>query len=129
MTTAASETGAVSFMPVLGAIILIVVALYFAFTAIDGVGLPMQSGRATVLGKQYRPAGQTYTRQIVGNQTLNVPQATPEMFVLDLDLDGQRVQGTTARALYEQLAAGDEVSVTYQQRRITGALQVLSVSR
>jgi hypothetical protein len=82
-----------------------------------------------VQGKQYRPAGQTYTRQIVGNQTLNVPQATPEMFVLDLDLDGQRVQGTTERALYEQLAEGDDVSVTYQQRRITGALQVQSVSR
>ena len=129
MTTAAAETGAVNFMPVLGGIILAVVAIYFLFTAVDGTGLATQSGRAAVVGKQYQPAGKTYTRQVIGNQTLNVPQATAEMFVLDLDLEGRRVQGTTNRSLYEALAAGDQVQVTYQQRRITGSLQVLTVSR
>jgi hypothetical protein len=129
MTTITSETGAISFMPVLGGIILAVVAIYFLFTAVDGMALSTQSGRAAVVDKQYRPAGKTYTRQVVGNQTLNVPQTTPEMFVLDLDLEGERAQGTTSRALYETLAAGDQVQVTYQRRRITGGLQVLTVSR
>ena len=129
MRTAASEAGAVSFMPILGGLILVVVASYFLFNAVDGTGLVSRSGRAAVVGKQYKPAGQTYTRQVIGSQTLNVPQTTPEMFVLDLDLEGQRVQGTTDRALYERISAGDQVQVTYQQRRITGALQVLDVSR
>jgi hypothetical protein len=129
MTTAASEAGAVSFMPILGGLILVVVASYFLFNAVDGTGLASRTGRAAVVGKQYRPAAQTYTRQVIGNQTLNVPQTTPEMFVLDLELEGRRVQGTTDRALYERISAGDQVQVTYQQRRITGALQVLDVSR
>jgi len=129
MRTTASEAGAVSFMPVLGAIILVLVAIYFLFQAVDGMGLASQSGRAAVVGKEYRPAGQTYTREVVGNQTLNVPKTTPEMHILELDLDGRRVQGTTDRALYESISAGDQVQVTYQQRRITGALQVVRVSR
>jgi hypothetical protein len=129
MTTALSDSGAVSFMPVLGGIILAVAAIFFLFTAVDGMALPTHTGRAAVVGKQYRPAGKTYTREVVGNQTLNVPHATAEMFVLDLDLEGRHVQSTTHRGLHEALAAGDQVQVTYQQRRITGRLQVLSVSR
>jgi hypothetical protein len=131
MTTTGAVTAAkrTKTMAMLGAFILVAVALYYAFMAYDGMGLETRSASAQVVGKDHRPAARTYSRQIINGQSLNVPMMTPEMFVLELDLAGRRVSGTTDRGLFEGIATGETVHVTYQQRRLTGALQVVSVSR
>ena len=116
-------------MYVLGGVILVAVALWFAFQAADGTGLETRRGSAVVVGKSYRPAGTTYTTTIINKQTRTVPHATPEVYVLDLDLDGARTQGATDRALYEAVSAGDRVNVAYRKRRLTSGLEVVSVSR
>ena len=116
-------------MHIVGAVILGLVALYFLFMAVDGAGLATQTAEAEVVGKEHRPPGRTYTRQVINKQTYTVPQDTPEMFVLALDMDGQRAEGVTDRALYERVESGDRVQVSYQRRRLTGAISVVSVSR
>ena len=127
--TPATPAGAPGVMTVLGAVILAAVVLYFLFTAVDGMGLATQIDSAAVAGKQHRPAARTSTPQVINGRTVNVPTTTPELFLLELDLHGRRVRGAADRTLFEDVQTGDPVQVTYQQRRFTGALQVLAVSR
>ena len=116
-------------MHVLGAMILVLVVLWFGFQAVDRLGLATQQAPATVTGKTHRAAGQTYTTTIINKQTHVVPHATAEAYVLDLDLFGARAQGMADRALYDGVKAGDRVNVSYRKRRFTGGLEVVAVSR
>lgn len=102
---------------------------YYAFQGIDRFGLSVQHGEATVIDKEYRPAGQTYTTQVINGRTHQVPQATPEMFVLTLDVDGEEAQAPVARDQYNAIHAGDQVYVEFVRRRITGNPQVTEVNR
>jgi hypothetical protein len=116
-------------MYIFGAIILVAVAGWFAFSALDRSALQTQEGRAAVTGKEHRPPGTTYTRTIINNRTVTLPQSTAEAFVLALSIDGGDAYGFTDRELYDAIEVGDSVSVTYQRRRITGAVQVIAIRR
>ncbi len=116
-------------MYVVGIVILIGVGLYYLFMAVDGMGLQERTGSAVVVGKAHREPGRTYTTQVINNRTYAVPHDTPEMFVLTLDLLGRPTEYASHRSLYDALSAGDTIRVTYQRRRLTGALQVVDVSR
>jgi hypothetical protein len=96
--------------------------------AIDGMGLADQQSTATVLDKIRHGAGRAYSTQVVGNRTLVVPQTTGEMLILSIDLDGVRSEASVDRALYDAVGSKDRVCVTYQRRRITGAVQVVAVT-
>jgi hypothetical protein len=109
-----------------GAIIALFLA-YYVFMALDRVGLDDQHATAIVLGKEHHGPGRTYVTQIINNRPLEIPQETPETFVLSLDLSGTRAEGVVARDLFDALKVGDRVQVTYQRRRLTGGLQVVSV--
>ena len=116
------------FMTVLGAVILVAVAAYYAFASVDAMGLASQTATARVMGKDHRPMSQTYTREIIGGQMRTVPHVNPEMYILQLDLNGERASGVTDQLLFDRVNVGDTVKVTYQRRRLTRALQVVSVS-
>ncbi len=126
---ATQPTKTMNFMAVAGVVILVSVALYYAFVSVDAMGLGTQTGVARVTGKEYRPVAQTYTREIIGGQMRTVPHVTPEMFVLQLDFMGERTTGLTDRDLYQGIKIGDQVHVTYQRRRLTHSLQVVTVRR
>ena len=113
----------------MAALIMLGAVGYYAFQGIDRFGLSVQHGEATVVGKEYRPAGQTYTTQVINGRTHQVPQATPEMFILTLDLEGEEAQAPVERNLYEAVNAGDEVSVSFISRRITGNPEITEVNR
>lgn len=113
----------------IGAVVVAGVLLYVAFMAVDGTGLSHQHGRAAVVGREYKPPGTTYSTQLIGGQTRAVPQVTSELYLLQLELDGRRVEAAVPKSLYDSIENGDEVSVTYQRRRITGAIQVEQVTR
>jgi hypothetical protein len=51
------------------------------------------------------------------------------VYLLDLELAGERVQGATDRESFSSAQAGDTVRVRYQRRRFTGRTQVVSLSR
>ncbi len=114
---------------VFGAVVLVGVILYYAFMAFDGMGLADHQVTATVLDKKHRGAANTYSTQIVGNRTLVVPQATPEMYVLSLDVNGIPSEILVDKMLYDAVGPKDRVRVTYQRRRFTGAVQVVTVTR
>jgi hypothetical protein len=116
-------------MYTVGIIVLVGMALYFGFMAVDGFGLETRTASAVVKGKDYRPAGQTYTTQVINNRAYTTPHTTAEMHLLLLDLSGENAAWDADQRLYDELEAGDEVHVSYQRRRLTGALQVLNVSR
>src|ERR1700733_11871365 len=120
-------TGPAQWMPVFGGVILVAIAGYFGFQALDGIGLSMQPGIAVVIGKEYRPAKKTYRTDVIGNQTRVVPQVNPEMYILKLRIGEKETVGLVERDLFNTLSNGDRLSVTYQRRRVTGGLQVVGV--
>lgn len=117
------------FFVVLGGLVLAGVVLYYAFMAVDGLGLADQQAQGTVLGKEHRPPGRTYSTQIVGNRTLVVPQTTADAYVLRLDIRGREAGALVDKDTYDAVAPNSQVTVTYQRRRLTGAIQVVAVAR
>ena len=115
--------------PLLGGFILIVVLLYFGFQAVDAAGLQPQTGTAIVLGKEHKPPGKSYRTDIVGGQTRVIPQYTPDLYILKLRIGSQETSAPVDRDLFDSVGNGDRVSVTYQRRRLTSGLQVISVRR
>jgi hypothetical protein len=118
-----------SFMPMVCAIVLAALALYFGFMAIDGFGLPEQSSLSAVLGKHFREAHQNYASQPVGNTHLVRSSTVPEMYILELDIAGTPAMAAVEKGVYDAVRNGDKLQVTYQRRRLTGTLQVTSVRR
>lgn len=128
-TTRPAQPGPPRFIYWLSALIMLGVGGYYAFMAIDGTGLDEQIGEAIVIEKEYRPAGETYSTQIINGRTHRVPQATAEAFILTLDVEGSTAQVPVERTQYQALAAGDQVQVRYIQRRLTGRIQATEVIR
>jgi hypothetical protein len=117
------------FMLVFGGLVLAGVVLYYAFMAVDGFGLADQQAQGIVIGKEHRPPGRTYSTQIVGNRTLVVPQTTSDAYVLRLDLRGREAAALVDKDTYDAVAPNSQVTVTLQRRRLTGAIQVVAVTR
>lgn len=115
--------------PLLGGLILIAVLVYFGFQAVDAAGLQPQTGTATVLGKEHKPPGKSYKTDIVGGQTRVIPQYTPDLYLLKLRFGNQETTAAVERDLFDAIAVGDQVSATYQRRRLSGGLQVIRVQR
>ena len=116
-------------MYIFGAIILVCVVGWYAFNAIDGIGLQSQTGTARVIDKEHRDAHQTYTTDIIGGQARTVARGVPEMYILKLDIAGHEATGAVDKNVYNAVNSLDVVQVTYQRRRITGRLQIVNVTR
>jgi hypothetical protein len=114
-------------MPALGAVILVAFAGYFGFTAADTMGLEPRRETVTVTSKEHVPAGTTYRTELIAGKTRTVPHAKPEQHILTFRVSGKEAEYPVERDLYESVSNGDQVEITYQQRRITGGVQVLSV--
>lgn len=125
-TTSAQPT---NIMVYLGGLILVGFVIYFCFWAINNLGLSEQSGTATVIGKAFHPAGTTYTTQKVGDRMLTIPQSTAEMYLLALRIDEKETAFAAPKEIYDRLNDGARVQVIFKRKRITGGLQVISVSR
>lgn len=125
--TLPTESGTVMYR--VGAVVLACVAIYFLFTAVNTLGLAEESGTGVVVGKAYREAGTTYHTQVIDGRSYVRPQATPDMYLLDLTIDEKSVQAEVERALFDDVEQGEQVEVVYRQHRLTGGTQVVRVSR
>jgi hypothetical protein len=110
-----------------GALVLVGVLGYFLFSAANTMGLQPSVVPARVVQTGYRAAGQTYVTQIVNNRPLVVPQAVPESWYVDVEVDGETATAAIDRALHERLRPGDQVVATIVRTRLTGAMQVIDV--
>jgi len=116
-------------MWIVGLVIVVGVALYFVFLAADGLALASRTAAAKVVAKGCRDATRSYYTEIINRVPIPQPRVTPEMYLLKLALDGREIECPVSLVLYNATHDGDQVRVTYRRRRITGALQVLNVSR
>jgi prolipoprotein diacylglyceryltransferase len=116
-------------MPFIGGVILFVVAVYYVFLGIDTWGLTDQKASAVVVGKGYRAAGTTYVTEIINKRSYVAPQATPEAYLLELEIEGQKVEALVPQEVFEAVSTSQTVEATYQRRRLTGTLQVTDVNR
>jgi len=114
-------------MPVFGGIILIGVALYFIFWAVNTLGLEHRSATATVTGKEYHPPGTSYQSQNIAGRNYTRLLRTPEQCVVLLDLLEHPAAAEVEPVFYERLKPGEQVRVTYQRRRLTGSLAVTKI--
>jgi hypothetical protein len=110
-----------------GGFILAGVLVYFGFTATNSLGLKERTGPAVIVDKAYHAAGKTYSTQKVGNRIMNLPQVTPEMYVLELEIEDKTAAFTVSKQTYDRLAAGDQIDAVYQRKRITGGLRVVAI--
>ncbi len=114
-------------MALFGAVSLVGVILYYSFMAIDGLGLSEQTVVAKIVGKEYHPAEQTYSRQVIAGRVHTLPQALGERYILKLDFNGQIAEGFTTKEFYDNVEGEEPVQIIYRQRRITNAVEVLEV--
>jgi hypothetical protein len=128
-TSTPAQVYASPFMIKVGVVMLVVVGLYFVFMAVNNLGLVDRHGIATVISKEYHDAGTTYTTQKIGNRMQTLPQTTPEMFILKLDVNGKITECAVDRRLYNSIDRGEQVKVVYKKKRILGGLQVFDVAR
>jgi hypothetical protein len=129
-TTGISQVGAAPrVMAVCGGFVLAGVLLYYGFIATNSMGLAEHEGTATVVSKEYRPAGTTYRPMVIGGRTHSVPQTTGEMFLIGLSLDGDDTVFAVDRSVFERLYNGNRVPVIYRKQRLTGDLRVDRLGR
>jgi hypothetical protein len=116
-----------NFMLYIGGLMFAGLLIYFAFTAVNSLGLKEQSATARVIVKDYKEAGSTYVTQKVGNRILTIPQSQAEMYLLGLDVQGKSSLCAVAKTVYDRLNIGDQVEVVFRRKRVTGSVEVLSV--
>src|SRR5262245_973955 len=112
-----------------GIVILIFIGLWGLFLAVDGLGVTMQQGMATVVGREHRDNVKGSRMDVIARQPMVVPHTTPEKYILKLAINDRQTEGTVSRSLFEEVQPGDRVQVTFQKRRLTGRVQVLDVTR
>jgi len=112
----------------IGGIVVLLVAGYWGFLALDSWGLAEQQGSAVVRGKRYQEAHTTYVTQVINNRTTSVPQRTEEAYLLQLEVAGERTDAAVPKDLYESISESQTVNATFKRGRITGGVQVVKVS-
>ena len=117
------------FVYVFPAVLLVAVALYFGYGALDRVGLATMQGEAQVTGKQVTPASTTYTTEVIGGRTMTRANQNPEAYVVTLQVGGETTGAAVSQDVYESLRPGTQVQVSYRRTRISKRLVVTDVRR
>jgi hypothetical protein len=118
-----------NFMPIVGGVVLLCVAGYYGFMAIDTIGLVAQRERAIVTKKSFQAAGTTYITQIINNRPVVLPQVKAEAYLLELRTDRETTDAVVTKELFDAVETSDQVFATFQRTRLTRRLQVLEVGR
>jgi hypothetical protein len=115
---------------ILPALAFIAALLYYAYGAVDRVGLETREGHAVVTTKDYTPGSTTYHTNIVAGRAWTQANQNPDWYVVGLDLDGgTKTVGAVTKDLYESLRPGERVRVKYTRTRISNQLLVTDVRR
>lgn len=105
------------------------VAIYFAYGAVDRMGLAIEDVDATVLNKLHNPSGTAYNTVIAGGRSWVQSHATSETYVAVLRVAGEETAGLVSKELFDSLNAGDPVRAKVRRTRITRRLEAVEISR
>jgi len=117
------------FVFIFSALILVAVLGYYAWGALDRLGLPDEQARAVVTGKNYYPPGVTYRTNIVAGRAWTQPYSTSDAYVLVLNLGQEPTGAIVSKELYDALQPGDGVQVRMHRTRLSRRLEVTEVAR
>src|SRR5262245_53547207 len=117
------------FVFIFSAVAIVAVILYFAYGAIDRLGLSSRATTAVVTGKQYNPPGRSYYTNIVAGRAWTQSQETSETYVVMLRVGGEDTVGLVSKELFQSLNAGHRVNVKVQRTRITRRLEAVEVTQ
>lgn len=102
---------------------------YFAYGAIDRLGLHTKSMEAVVLKKQYNPPGKASHTTVTGGRTWVQSTETSETYVAVLQIGDDQTSGLVSRELYESLNPGDAVRADVRRTRISGRLEAIAINK
>ncbi len=105
------------------------VLLYYAYGAIDRMGLAVSTTDAIVTGKQFTPRGKSYYTTIAGGREWVQSKETPETYAVVLNVGNEQTAAVVSKQLYESLQADDTVQVQVRRTRITKRLEAVEVRR
>jgi hypothetical protein len=114
-------------MTAFGLAVVVALVVYGVFMALNDFWLPERTGPARVVQKGVLQGGKTYSTRVIDGRPLVTGTATPEAYLLDLDLEGQDVQAVVPRATYDAVEPGARVEAAYVRRRLTGGIVVREV--
>ena len=114
---------------VIPALALAVVVLYYLYGAADRFGLETHQADARVTGKQHTPGTTSYNTNIVAGRAWTQSTQTPDMYIVQLDLNGVETLGAVPPDVYASLQAGERVRVAFQRTRFTQRILVTDVRR
>jgi hypothetical protein len=117
------------FICVFSGLMLIAAIGYYAWGAIDQLGLADEQASAVVTAKNYYPPGTTYRTNIVAGRAWTMADATSDAYVLTLNLGQEPVGAIVSKTLYDVSQPGDTVQVQMHRTRLTKRLKITQVSR
>lgn len=117
------------FVFIFSGLILVAVIGYFAWGALDRLGLADEQASAVVTGKNYYPPGMTYRTNIVAGRAWTQSSPTSDAYVLLLNLGQEPTGAIVSRELYDAVRPGDGVQVRMRRTRLSHRLEVTDVVR
>ncbi len=116
-----------NWLPMLGGLIFIIVAVSLGFHSLDTLGLSPQAGVAVLLAKERIPAKKTYRTDYIAGQPRVIPQFVPETFNFKLRLNDIETTSAVDHAVFDSARIGDQIAVSFQQGRFTQNIKVVGV--
>ena len=105
------------------------VLLYYAYGALDRVGLETQETFARVTEKNVAQGSTTYHTNIVAGRAWTQSSRNPDAYMIGLEVEGTPAGGFVTKEMYDRLAPGERVRVRYKRTRFSNKLLVTDVTR
>jgi hypothetical protein len=103
--------------------------LYYAYGALDRMGLDTQETFAQVTERNFAQGSTTYHTNIVAGRAWTQSSQNPDAYMVGLEVEGTPTGGFVTKQMYDTLATGDRVRVKYKRTRFSNKLVVTDVSR
>ena len=87
--------------------------LWVIIWAVDSLKLKERNAFASIRAKMHRE--------------IEDPVSTEAAYILEMEINGERLNGSVNAKLYEILEPGDRIEVVYLRRRLSGSLEYISV--
>lgn len=112
----------------LPAIAVTLVVLYYLYGAVDRLGLSTQDAEGVVISKAYTPGSTTYNTNVAGGRSWVQASRNPDMYSVELQVEGETAGGLVDKKLYDVLKANDRVRLRVGRTRLTKRLIVREVA-